>query len=63
MSNKQIEQKYAKETALLNPPHRFVPWVVVNNQALQEVFFFFCELCDVIDILKIPISNPKVNCG
>ena len=33
----QIEQKYAKETAELNPPHRFVPWVVVNNQALQEV--------------------------
>ena len=35
--NKQIEQNYAKETAQLNPPHRFVPWVVVNNQALQEV--------------------------
>jgi interferon gamma-inducible protein 30 len=39
MSNKtkQIDQKYAKETAQLNPAHRFVPWVVVNNQALQEV--------------------------
>ncbi|XP_023875794.2 gamma-interferon-responsive lysosomal thiol protein isoform X2 [Quercus suber] len=31
-----IEQKYAKETAQLNPPHRFVPWVVVNNQPIQE---------------------------
>lgn len=41
----QIEQYYAKETAQLNPPHRFVPWVVVNNQPLQEVgpFFFFDE--------------------
>ncbi|KAJ1416262.1 Gamma interferon inducible lysosomal thiol reductase GILT [Sesbania bispinosa] len=35
-NGKAIEQKYAKETAQLNPPHRFVPWVVVNNQALQE---------------------------
>lgn len=34
---KQIEQKYAKETAELNPPHNFVPWVVINNQALKEV--------------------------
>ncbi|GMY25586.1 gamma-interferon-responsive lysosomal thiol protein [Fagus crenata] len=33
---KVIEQKYAKETAQLNPPHRFVPWVVVNNKPLQE---------------------------
>ncbi|XP_027337621.1 gamma-interferon-responsive lysosomal thiol protein [Abrus precatorius] len=33
---KAIEQKHAKETAQLNPSHRFVPWVVVNNQALQE---------------------------
>ncbi|XP_059427726.1 gamma-interferon-responsive lysosomal thiol protein-like [Corylus avellana] len=32
----KIEQKYARETAQLNPRHRFVPWVVVNNQALQE---------------------------
>ncbi|KAL2337699.1 hypothetical protein Fmac_012145 [Flemingia macrophylla] len=35
-NGKAIDQKYAKETAELKPPHRFVPWVVVNNQALQE---------------------------
>ncbi|KAL3038143.1 hypothetical protein AAZX31_01G113200 [Glycine max] len=35
-NGKAIDQKYAKETAQLNPPHRFVPWVVVNSQALQE---------------------------
>ncbi|KAL5742474.1 hypothetical protein ACOSP7_029206 [Xanthoceras sorbifolium] len=35
---KQLEQKCAAETAQLNPPHRFVPWVVVNNQPLQEDF-------------------------
>ncbi|CAA2969913.1 gamma-interferon-inducible lysosomal thiol reductase [Olea europaea subsp. europaea] len=33
----QIEIEYADETARLNPPHRFVPWVLVNNQPLQEV--------------------------
>lgn len=33
----QLEQRHAYETAKLNPPHRFVPWVVVNNQPLEEV--------------------------
>ncbi|KAL9323969.1 hypothetical protein ACSQ67_008826 [Phaseolus vulgaris] len=32
----QIDLRYAKETSELKPLHRFVPWVVVNNQALQE---------------------------
>ncbi|XP_019161204.1 PREDICTED: gamma-interferon-inducible lysosomal thiol reductase-like [Ipomoea nil] len=32
----RIEQGYGDETASLNPPHRFVPWVLVNNQPLQE---------------------------
>ncbi|KAE9610855.1 hypothetical protein Lal_00031501 [Lupinus albus] len=40
-NGKAIEQNYAKETAQLNPPHRFVPWVVVNNQALQEDYQSF----------------------
>ncbi|XP_057801145.1 gamma-interferon-responsive lysosomal thiol protein isoform X3 [Salvia miltiorrhiza] len=33
----QLEKAYADETAKLNPRHRFVPWVVVNNIPLQEV--------------------------
>lgn len=33
-----LELKYADETDRLNPPHRFVPWVLVNNKALQEDF-------------------------
>jgi len=37
MFTKQIDLRYAKETSELKPLHRFVPWVVVNNQALQEV--------------------------
>ncbi|KOM58009.1 hypothetical protein LR48_Vigan11g104200 [Vigna angularis] len=35
-NGKTIHLKYGKETSELKPPHRFVPWVVVNNQALQE---------------------------
>lgn len=35
----QIETKYARETAQLNPPHRFVPWLVVNNKPLAEVSY------------------------
>lgn len=35
--NSQLEKAYADETASLNPNHRFVPWVLVNNQPLQEV--------------------------
>lgn len=33
----QLILKYAEETDSLKPPHRFVPWVTVNDQALEEV--------------------------
>lgn len=33
----QLEQGYADETARLNPPHRFVPLVLVNDIPLEEV--------------------------
>ncbi|XWS59995.1 hypothetical protein CRYUN_Cryun08bG0170100 [Craigia yunnanensis] len=33
-----LEKQYAAETAQLNPPHKFVPWVLVNGQPLQEDF-------------------------
>jgi len=33
----QLEKSYAYETTQLNPPHRFVPWVIVNDKPLQEV--------------------------
>nr|XP_043636574.1 gamma-interferon-responsive lysosomal thiol protein-like isoform X1 [Erigeron canadensis] len=31
-----LELKFAEETNQLKPPHRFVPWVLVNNNPLQE---------------------------
>ncbi|XP_015897417.1 gamma-interferon-responsive lysosomal thiol protein [Ziziphus jujuba] len=49
-----LENKFAKETSKLNPPHRFVPWVVVNNKPLQEDFENFMAY-----ICKAYKGNPK----
>ncbi|KAK2647421.1 hypothetical protein Ddye_014910 [Dipteronia dyeriana] len=52
---KQLEQNYATETGQLNPPHRFVPWVVVNNQPLQEDFMNFASyVCKAYRGTKLP---------
>ncbi|KAL2557936.1 Thioredoxin superfamily protein [Forsythia ovata] len=51
----QIEKEYAGETARLNPPHRFVPWVLVNNQPLQEDYQnFIAYICRAYRGHKIP---------
>ncbi|KAF5750788.1 gamma interferon responsive lysosomal thiol reductase family protein [Tripterygium wilfordii] len=42
-----LEQKYAAETGQLNPPHKFVPWVVVNNQPIQDDYKnFVSHVCE-----------------
>lgn len=49
-----LEKQYATETAQLNPPHRFVPWVVVNNHPLKEDYQNFMSY-----ICKAHHGNPK----
>ncbi|PON42500.1 Gamma interferon inducible lysosomal thiol reductase GILT [Parasponia andersonii] len=51
---KVIEERYGKETAMLNPPHRYVPWVIVNNHPLQEDYQNF-----VAYICKAYRGSPK----
>ncbi|KAL8504892.1 hypothetical protein ACS0TY_016184 [Phlomoides rotata] len=51
----QLENSYAEETANLNPRHRFVPWVVVNNFPLQEDFQnFISYICRAYRGNKVP---------
>ena len=38
----QLELKYAAETDSLEPPHEYVPWVVVDGQPLYEVRKITC---------------------
>ncbi|GLT66145.1 hypothetical protein SLA2020_385310 [Shorea laevis] len=51
----QIEENYAAETAQLNPPHRFVPWVVVDDQPLEEDYQnFFNHVCKAYRGNQVP---------
>ncbi|CAN6724222.1 unnamed protein product [Malus baccata var. baccata] len=53
-----IEGSYARETAQLKPPHRFVPWVIVNDKPLQEDYQNFMAY-----ICKAYKGTPPQACG
>ncbi|KAK8928569.1 hypothetical protein KSP39_PZI017510 [Platanthera zijinensis] len=46
-NGKKLELKYAAQTDALQPPHKYVPWVVVNGQPLYEDYEDFeVYICD-----------------
>jgi hypothetical protein len=40
----QLEMEFAAETDRLQPPHKYVPWVLVNGEPLLEVSHFITVL-------------------
>lgn len=44
---KKLELEYAAETDNLQPPHKYVPWVVVDGQPLYEDYENFINyICE-----------------
>ncbi|XP_021891051.1 gamma-interferon-inducible lysosomal thiol reductase-like [Carica papaya] len=62
---RSLEERDFAETSQLNPPHRFVPWLVVNNQPLQEDYEnFMSYICNAYKgnglpeaCLGLPLKN------
>lgn len=49
----QLEKTYGDETENLNPPHKYVPWIVVNGIPSQN---FIASICEVYKGDKIPMA-------
>ncbi|KAK9715986.1 hypothetical protein RND81_06G203900 [Saponaria officinalis] len=52
---RQLELQNAYKTNQLNPPHAYVPWVVVNNQPLREDYRnYVAYICNAYKGTPIP---------
>ncbi|KAK8714033.1 hypothetical protein V6N13_149235 [Hibiscus sabdariffa] len=56
----KLLHRYGNETARLIPPHKYVPWVVVNHTPLREDFEKFVKyVCDYYQGDPKPEACPK----
>ncbi|XP_015874626.3 gamma-interferon-responsive lysosomal thiol protein isoform X1 [Ziziphus jujuba] len=52
---KKLELQYAAETEALQPPHQYVPWVVVDGQPLYEDYEnFLSYICKAYKGVAVP---------
>ncbi|KAK7301645.1 hypothetical protein RJT34_12515 [Clitoria ternatea] len=59
---KELELQYAAETDALQPPHKYVPWVVVNGEPLYEDYEnFLSYICEAYKGSDAPESCAKVS--
>ncbi|QCD77831.1 gamma-interferon-responsive lysosomal thiol protein-like [Vigna unguiculata] len=59
---KQLELQYAAETDALQPPHKYVPWVVVDGEPLYEDYEnFLSYICKAYKGTDTPKSCTKVS--
>lgn len=52
----QLQLKAAYETERLQPPHRFVPWVIVNNKTLEQVGIHYPLAYRLSAFLFLPLT-------
>ncbi|KAK7301646.1 hypothetical protein RJT34_12516 [Clitoria ternatea] len=59
---KKLELQYAAETDALQPPHKFVPWVVVNGEPLyDDIENFISYICEAYKGSEAPQSCAQVS--
>ncbi|KAL0723792.1 hypothetical protein Bca4012_038391 [Brassica carinata] len=57
---KELQLQYAAETSALEPPHKYVPWVVVDGQPLYEDYEnFISYICKAYKGNKVPGACAK----
>ncbi|KAJ4915246.1 Thioredoxin superfamily protein [Raphanus sativus] len=57
---KELQLQYAAETSALEPPHKYVPWVVVDGQPLYEDYEnFISYICKAYKGNKLPGACAK----